>query len=134
MPYQYDRGEHRRKHCWKRPYADFIPEQGHLVGKCPSTITDAVAQAILDQAVPEPDPFLVPGREVESWPKRLYCVHKGVIYEGVPTEPGKSYHGYPWRGREGRGPLPTPVIERLRVLAQAEGYLEQFENWLDEHS
>lgn len=134
MPYKYERGDHRTKHCWKRDQADFVQQQGHLVGKCPSSITDSVAETILNQAVAEPDPFLVPGRAAASWPKRLYGVHKGVIYEAVPTQPGKSYHGYPWRGRDGRGPLPTLVVERLRAMAEAEGYLKEFKSWLDEHS
>lgn len=134
MPYKYERGEHRRKHCWNRDYADFVEQHGHLVGKCPNTITDVVAQTVLNQAVAEPDPFFVPGRAADSWPKRLYGVYRGVIYEAVPTQPGKSYHGYPWRGRDGRGPLSSEVVERLRVLARAEGYLDEFESWLDEHS
>lgn len=134
MRYHYERGEHRRKHCWKRDHADFVVLHGHRVGKCPSTITDAVAEAVLNQAVAEPEPFVVPGRQADTWPKRLYGVYKGVIYEAVPTQPGKSYHGYPWRGRDGRGPLPTEVIERLRALAEDEGYFEAFESWLNEHS
>ena len=104
------------------------------MGKCPNSITDDVAQSVLDQAVAEPDPFAVPGRAPDAWPKRLYGVHKGVIYEAVPTQPGRSYHGYPWRGREGRGPLPPEVVDRLRELAAAEGHLDTFENWLDQYS
>ena len=134
MRYQYDRGEHRRKHCWKNDYADFVSQHGILVGKCPKTITDTIAETVLNRAVAEPDPFVIPGREPDPWPKRLYGAHKGVICEAVPTQPGKSYRGYPWRGREGRGPLPTEVIERLRELAKAEDYLEEFEEWLDQHS
>jgi hypothetical protein len=110
-----------------------VRQGGGWVGKCPKSITDQVAQNLLNQAVPEPDPFRLPGR-VSAWPKRLYAVHKGVIYEAVPTIPGKSYHGYPWRAREGRGPLPTEVIDRLRNMANDEGCLEQFEEWLDQHS
>lgn len=134
MPYRYERGEHRRKHCWNRDYADFLEKDGHLVGKCPKGITDAIAETLLNQAIAEPDPFQIPGRVADLWPKRLYAVHKGVIYEAVPTQPGTSYHGYPWRGREGRSPLPVEVIERLRAMAEAEGYAEQFEHWLDEYS
>jgi hypothetical protein len=132
--YKYERGEHRRKHCWKQDDADFVDVDGHLVGKCPKTITDDIAEKLLNQAVAEPDPFAVPGRPASLWPKRLYTVHRGVIYEAAPTQPGKSYHGYPWRGRPGRGPLPTEVIDQLRVKAEAEGFLEEFESWLDEHS
>lgn len=134
MHYKYDRGDHRRKHCWNRDSADFVEEQGHLVGKCPSTVTDAVAERLLNQAVAEPDPFAVRGRATAAWPRRLYAVYHGVVYEAVPTQPGTSYHGYPWRGRSGRGPLPTEVIEQLRIQAGAEGFSREFEGWLDEHS
>ena len=134
MPYRYERGEHRRKHCWNQDRADFVLQNGVLVGKCPKSITDAVAETVLNQAVAEPDPFAVPGRAGNPWPKRLYGVYKGVIYEAVPTQPGKSYHGYPWRGREGRGALPTEVVVQLRALADAEGYLKDFEAWLDQYS
>ena len=121
-----------------------MTQHGHLVGKCPSTITEQVAEAILNQAVAEPDPFRVPDQSAEeralpdqtpdTWPKRLYAVHKGVIYEAVPTNPGKSYHGYPWCGRQGRGPLPSEIVDQLRDQARAEGYLDEFEDWLDQYS
>jgi hypothetical protein len=134
VQYKYERGEHRIKHRWRNDYAGFIRQHGHLIGKCPATITEAIAETVLNQAVAEPDPFVIPGRAPALWPKRLYGVYEGVIYEAVPTEPGKSYHGYPWRGREGRGPLPSEVVSRLRELASAEGHLEEFEDWLDQYS
>lgn len=134
MKYLYERGDHRRKHCWNNDRADFISERGGFVGKCPNSITDSVAETVLNQGVAEPDPFVIPGRPKTSHPKRIYGVYKGVIYEAVPTQPGKSYHGYPWRARDGRGPLPTDVIERLRELAREQGYLDEFESWLDDHS
>jgi hypothetical protein len=132
VAYKYERGEHRKKHCWNNDYADFVERDGHLLGKCPNSITDEIAATLLRSAIAEPEPFAVPGRTPR--PKRLYGVHRGVIYEAVPTQPGKSYHGYPWRGREGRGPLATEVVTQLRAMAAAEGYLDQFESWLDEHS
>ena len=98
MQYKYERGDHRRKHCWTRGYADFIEEHGHLVGKCPSSITDALAERLLNQAVAEPDPFAIRGAPADSWPKRLYAVYRGVIYEAVPTQPGKSYHFFKQQG------------------------------------
>jgi hypothetical protein len=136
MPYRYlyERGDHRRKHCWGNDRADFVFQSGVLVGKCPKSITDRIAEQVLNSAVAEPDPFVVPGRVPDTWPKRLYGVYKGVIYEAVPTQPGKSYHGYPWRGREGRGPLPEEVVNTLRELARAENHLEEFERWLSEYS
>jgi len=134
VPYKYDRGEHRKKHCWKEDRADFVMSHGHLVGKCPRSITDTIAQTVLNQSVAEPDPFIVPGRKPDPIPKRLYGVYRGVIYEGAPTQPGTSYHGYPWRGREGRGPLPDEVVDRLREISRIEGFLEEFEDWLNDYS
>jgi len=134
VPYRYERGEHRFKHCWKNDYAGFVSPHGVPIGKCPKSITDTIAEIVLNQAVAEPDPFVVPGRPPDPWPKRLYGVYRGVIYEAVPTPPGKSYHGYPWRGRDGRGPLPSEVVDRLRDLARIAGFQAEFEDWLDQYS
>lgn len=132
MPYRYERGEHRRKHCWSNDYAGFTMSQGNPVGKCPNTISQEVAETVLNQAVAEPDPFALPGRQAEDGPKRLYAVYRGVIYEAVRTQPG-SYHAYPWRAKPGRAQLPLDVMARLEQMAIAEGYLEEFKDWLDQY-
>jgi hypothetical protein len=133
VPYRYERGEHRHKHCWKNDHAGFALWQGrYQVGKCPKTITDVVAETLLNQAVAEPDPFFVPGQVKDKWPRRLYAVYRGVIYEAVPTQPG-SYHGYPWQARPGRSPLPPEVIDQLRDMARKQGCADEFEEWLDQH-
>lgn len=133
MPYRYERGEHRHKHCWNNDYAGFVVFQGrHEVGKCPNTINDTLAETLLNQAVAEPDPFAVPGQVQHKWPRRLYAVYRGVIYEAVPTQPG-SYHGYPWQARKGRSPLPPEVVEQLREVARRQGCLDDFEEWLDQY-
>ena len=132
MPYRYERGEHRYKHCWNNDYAGFGQWQGHEVGKCPNTITNAIAETVLNQAVAEPDPFAEPGQAPDPLPKRLYGVYKGVIYEAVQTQPG-SYHGYPWQARKGRPPLPPEVVDQLRQMARNQGYAKEFEEWLDEN-
>jgi hypothetical protein len=130
--YLYERGEHRKKHCWKYPHAAIQIDRGHLVGKCPNTLTDVLAETILRSAIEEPDPFELPG-QAKSHPKRLYAVYEGVIYEAVPTNPGRSYHGYPWTRREGRTQLPREIVAELRRRAKAQGHLEEFEDWLDQH-
>jgi hypothetical protein len=133
VAYRYERGEHRNKHCWKNDHAGFVVWQGrHTVGKCPRTITNELAESILNQSVAEPDPFALPGEATDRLPRRLYAVYEGVIYEAVPTQPG-SYHGYPWQARPGRTPLPPEVIGKLRQMAENQGCLEGFEDWLDQY-
>lgn len=133
MPYKYDRGEHRHKHCWNHDKAGFVVWAGHHeVGKCPKSINNEVAEAILNQGVAEPDPFPASGLGPESYPQRLYGVYRGVIYEAVPTQPG-SYHGYPWQARNGRSQLPVEIVDRLREMAVRQGCVETFERWLDEY-
>lgn len=86
--FEYDRGIHRKKHCWNHDYADFIEKNGAFIGKCPNTITDEMAKSILNSGVA----FRKHGcQEIEY----IYSVFKGVVYEAVPTRPGKSFHGYP---------------------------------------
>lgn len=130
--YHYERGEHRKKHCWKHAHAAIESRDGHLVGKCPNTLTDALAEAILQSAIEEPDPFELPGQS-KGHPKKLYAVYNGVIYEAVPTNPGRSYHGYPWTRREGRTQLPREIVNELRRRANEEGCLEKFEDWFDQY-
>ena len=34
-----------------------------------------------------------------DFPERIFNVYRGVPYVAVQTQPGVSYHGYPWCGR-----------------------------------
>ena len=118
----YERGEHRHKHCWGNNYPGFEPGARGAIGKCPSTLRDADAQLLLASGIPfyksEGDPY----------PSYIYNVYRGVIYEAVPTNPGKSYHGYPWRGRRGR--IPQRILEQLRDRARVDGDEKEFKKWL----
>jgi len=52
------------------------------------------------------------------------------IYEAVPTLPGVSYHGYPWRGDlKGRTKILRSIIKKLRKIAEKDGCLQEFEKW-----
>ncbi|SRR6266702_4408524 len=115
----YERGEGRFKHCWSNPYPGFVPSQKGAIGKCPSTINDQVAQSLLNEGVP----FFE--YDEDEYPSRIYSVYQGVIYEAVPTNPGVSYHGFPWRGR-----LPKKIISLLEVKAKATGHDTEFKRWL----
>ena len=120
MKWRYERGEGRRKHCWSKPFAGFVPSRRGEVGKCSSEITDEVAQTLLDTGI-ELFEF-----EEDSYPSRIYNVFHGVIYEAMPTIPGRSYHGFPWRGQR----LPLIVVVTLEQKAKASGYEAEFNRWL----
>lgn len=51
-----------------------------------------------------------------------------LIYVAVPTQPGKSYHGYPVRG-----PLPRKLLKKLRQKAEETGCLKAFEKWVRDY-
>lgn len=116
----YERGEGRLKHCWRKPYAGFMPSNRGAVGKCSSEVTDQVAQSLLDTGIPLSE------FEEDSFPSKIFNVHKGVIYEAVPTVPGHSYHGFPWRGQR----LPMKIIEALAKVAENSGHEPEFKRWL----
>ena len=124
MSWRYERGEGRMKHCWGKPTAGFIPSGRGAIGKCSSEISDPVAQQLLDAGEPL---FEFDG---DSYPSKIFNVYKGVIYEAVPTVPGRSYHGYPWRGDR----PPLRIVEKLEQMARADGYGAEFKKWLKENS
>jgi hypothetical protein len=121
--YIYDPGDSRPKHKWKRTYAGFRSQDGKLIGKCPCTIGLPDATDLLNSGAPWFNPTINDGT-----PDRIYNVHDGVIYEAVPTERGKSYHGFPCRGR-----LPGNIMKALRAIAIAKGCAHGFEQWVKEH-
>ena len=94
LKYEYDPGEKREKHKWRKDMAGFLPDGGkNARGKCPSSITHGLARRILQEGVPYP-PNVNP-------PDKIYNVYKGVVYRAEITEPGKSYHGFPeWNVRQ----------------------------------
>ncbi len=64
-----------------------------------------------------------------AFPKRLYAVDMdGTIYTAQTTNPGDSYHGYPYAGRMGKR-----LIAALRCVAIQQGCEPAFDAWLDDH-
>lgn len=127
---EYDPGEHRSKHCWAEPRADFVTTGSATIGKCPSTLTKAFARELLNDAEFE-------GKQAnqtvaDAMPDRAWNVHEGVIYEAVPSGPG-AYHGYPWRGRPGRNRLARAVKRVLEERSEGQGYGAEFKAWLKEN-
>lgn len=125
---QYERGEGRFKHRWNKNEAGFFPGSKGAIGKCPNSITEEIATQILAIGIPyydQPD---------DEQPTKIYSVYKGVIYEAVPTIPGVSWHGYPWRGDlSGRNTLSRKMKNQLRKLAEKENYIKEHEQWLKQY-
>lgn len=119
----YERGENRRKHCGHAPEAHFVPPSGRgMIGKCPSGLNDAIAEALLRDGIP----FFA--EEQDPYPKHIFNVYQGVVYEAAPTRPGISYHGYPWKGW-----IPDSILEELEQRANAAGDGSVFKRWVKEY-
>lgn len=125
--FTYERGEGRYKHRWKFDRAGFLPSKRGPVGKCHSSITTELAQDLLRTGIPEPTVY--EDEDTSRAPDRIFNVYRGVPYVAVPTGPGKSYHGYPWRGR-----MSATVRGELRSRAEAEGNTRTFDKWLNTYS
>jgi hypothetical protein len=127
--WRYERGEGRRKHQWDKGYAGFQPSQRGAVGKCPNNVTEEIAQKILNE---EARPIY--DGDGRAFPDRFYAVYKGVVYEAVPTQPGISYHAYPWRGDlPGRRTLSRRVRRELLQIADIRGEVKELERWLKKY-
>ena len=49
--WRYERGEGRHKHRWSNDYAGFQPGSKGPVGKCPSSVDEALAEEILNSVI-----------------------------------------------------------------------------------
>jgi hypothetical protein len=123
LAYQYERGEGRKKHCWNRPYAGFMPERRGAVGKCANTITDVVAQGLLESGL-----YVPSDADDVCYPDEIFNIYQGVVYVAVPTRPGESYHGYPYRGR-----LTKRLYDALQARATEQNCDREFEKWSKSH-
>ena len=126
--WQYERAEGRYKHRWSKDYAGFVPSDRGPVGKCAKSIDQEGAKRLLNDGVPFHE------SADSGWPARIYSVYQGAIYEAVPTTPGESYHGYPWRGDlPGRSPLPNTILKQLKAKAKAKDQEGEFNQWLKKY-
>lgn len=107
-----------------RDYAGFQPSSKGPVGKCSNTIQEAEAQQLLNEGIAVPD------NTDEHYPQRIVNQHKGAIYVAVPTVPGRSYHGYPWRADLDPRGLPMKVLHELKKRAEASGCLTEYKKWI----
>ncbi len=125
--YLYDPGEHRTKHCGSSVSAHFERNGSIKIGKCPSSLSRQVAQALLQTGIPDTDSL------ENGHPKRIYAVYDGVVYQAVPTMLGISYHGYPWHGRPGDNRLPRVIKRELEQRAAEAGCSDKLKKWLKDH-
>jgi hypothetical protein len=126
MPWEYDPGEDpKKRHHWEKNEAGFVEIDGKPVGKCPNNISPAQARELLNDGVP-----WVPHRWRSRYPKRIYVVHDGVIYRAEPTNPGKSYHGFPELPVKFRE-LPRDIQDRILACARNKGCYEAAKRWAD---
>ena len=119
---KYDKGERRRKHVGLGDQAELrvLHDYPHrVIGKCPATISEADRQELLNRAVP-----LANGDRELSPPKKVYAVHKGVVYEAQTSDRGRTYHAYSFRGK-----LSDALTDLLRGMARDKGCLAEFERW-----
>lgn len=121
--YLYDPGLGRFKHCWNEPHAGFVPGNRGAIGKCSNRITLQIAQSLLDDGIEYRD------SPDDRFPSAIYNVYEGIPYEAAPTEAGKSFHGYPWKGTMARS-----ILLELRRRAELTGHVNEFKRWVDQHS
>ncbi len=125
-PRRYDKGERRYKHVGKGTEAEieFVSGSPKMwVGKCPPTLTHGDHVRLVNEAIPGNN-----GDREIPFPKKVYAVHEGAIYEGQTTDRGGSYHGYPYRGKLGRG-----LLDELRKISVAKNCQAAFETWVKEY-
>lgn len=123
---RYDKGERRFKHVGREPYAEIVFEDGNpkmAIGKCPNTLTPDACEGMLEDAVAGPN-----GDREIAYPKKLYTVRDGVIYEAQTTTAGASYHGYPFRGR-----LSRKLLRELEKMACEKKCETEFRAWVKLH-
>jgi hypothetical protein len=122
---RYERGENRRKHVGTSPEPEFVITGDDVIGKCPAGRTPEWRQYLIDHAVGymTAEPYSL------DFPKRLFAVDKdGTIYTAQTSNPGDSYHGYPYTGQIGKR-----LLAALEAKAQQMGCQKQFNTWVKKH-
>jgi len=123
---KYDKGEKRYKHQGRNSYPEirfFRDDPRRFVGLCPAGMPVEVRESLLNEAIAAP----FGDREID-YPKYLYVVHDGAIYEARTSDAGRSYHGFPYRG-----PLSKDLLESLKKMAQEKNCLQGFVDWVKRH-
>ena len=123
---RYERGDNRRKHVGLSAKPEIVvTANGECVGKCPADFPAQRRQDLLNRAIPH---ITTPPYSA-AFPKRLYAVDKdGTIYTGQTSDPGDSYHGFPYAGRLGKR-----LIAALRLIARSEMCETAFDKWVKKY-
>lgn len=122
----YDKGERRHKHVGSNPFAEIVFEHDkpkRAIGKCPNDIGQTTREALLQEAIPAPN-----GDRDVDYPKTLYAVHDGVIYQAQTSDAGRSYHAYPYHG-----PLAGRLANALWLRTKGGHDERAFEVWVKAH-
>lgn len=119
-PYEYDKGENRRKHQGTDPEPKIVHEFGNEVGKCPRGFPLDTAQRLLDDAIPE-----YQARQSDS-PFRLWNYHDGAVYQARPSDGGTTWHGWPVQASR----IPREIRRQIEVRAEAVGEGHRLKQWL----
>ena len=123
---RYDKGERRYKHVGKGPVPtiEFVgSDPKRWIGKCPSTLSEADRARLLNEAVAASN-----GDRESPVPKKLYVVHDGAIYEAQTSDRGRTYHGYPYKGK-----LAGAILEALARMAESKACSRAFDAWVKLH-
>ena len=126
MPRNYDKGDKRLKHegTGSEPEIQFYRDAPRrFIGKCPAAMPAALRSQLLNEAIAAP----AGDRDID-YPKYLYVVHDGAIYEARTSDCGNTYHGFPYRGK-----LSRLMLYQLRAMAERKGCLKVFERWVRNH-
>ncbi len=120
---RYERGQNRQKHVGSTGMPEIVRHSNdEIIGKCPANFPETRRKKLLDEAIPH---ITSPPYSAE-FPKRLYVVdHDGTVYTGQTTNPGDSYHGYPYSGIMGKR-----LIAALREMAQQKNCEQAFNSWV----
>lgn len=113
-------GRVRPKHKWLRPEAGFEDRRGgESEGMCPAGLPAETVEALLNGGV---EHYV---RAKGSHPAAIFNVHEGIPYKAYPTEPGRSYHGFPCRRRD----VPPQAMPELLALARRKNCELEVKAW-----
>ena len=126
MQRKYDKGEKRFKHegTGSEPEIQFFKDSPRrFIGICPAGMPADLRLKLLNEVIPADT-----GDRDIDYPKYLYVVHGGAIYEARTSDAGVTYHGFPYSGK-----LARHLVDQLRTMAKDKKCLDAFEKRVKNH-